>query len=309
MSIDPLVLLSGKCEYSANEAIASIRKKITDSLSAPEVHVIYADNYSAGELHRLASPSLLFSPRLVIVKQVEECNDIFLDEAMSYIQDPFKDTCVVFRHKSGIRGKRLLGELRNIGVEIACPDLTPSRFVSDFFKKEKRNITQAAINLLVESFDDIPELAQFCKQIISDTKGTISAKGTISECEIAFLCWSRPGASVFRVVDAAMNGDEAATVLLLSRLFTEGGSAIPLVAAASARLRLLVKVKYGKKVTAAPWQIALAKKQLAPWTNSSFMSCILALHAADRALKSTAGNPNYLVEHAMRLIARSARLD
>ncbi|MFP3467992.1 DNA polymerase III subunit delta, partial [Leifsonia sp. SIMBA_070] len=74
-----------------------------------EVTDIRADDYAAGTLLSVTSPSLFGEPRLVRVAGIEKCNDAFLNEALAYIEAPQDGATVVLRHTGAtVRGKKLL---------------------------------------------------------------------------------------------------------------------------------------------------------------------------------------------------------
>jgi len=94
-----------------------------------EVTDIRADDYAAGTLLSVTSPSLFGEPRLVRVSGVEKCSDTFLTEAVSYLAHPQDGATVVLRHTgASVRGKKLLDGIRagqGNGIEEAvdhnCP--------------------------------------------------------------------------------------------------------------------------------------------------------------------------------------------
>src|SRR5690349_3265903 len=120
----PIVLVSGPEEVLAERAIAGVRDYLRAEDPALEVSDIRADDYAAGTLLGLTSPSLFGEPRLVRVAGVEKCTDAFLQEAVKYVEHPQEGATVILRHTGAtVRGKKLLDAVRagtGDGIEIPC---------------------------------------------------------------------------------------------------------------------------------------------------------------------------------------------
>src|SRR6478736_1105513 len=76
----PIVLVSGPEEVCAERAIAGVRDYLRAEDPTLEVSDIRADDYAAGTLLAMTSPSLFGEPRLVRVSGVERCSDAFIQE-------------------------------------------------------------------------------------------------------------------------------------------------------------------------------------------------------------------------------------
>ena len=185
----PLVLVSGPEEICAERAIAGIRDYLRAEDPALAVSDIRADDYAPGTLLAMTSPSLFGEPRLVRVSGVERCSDAFLQEAVSYLDQPQDGATVILRHTgASVRGKKLLDALRagkGEGIEIACPAIKRDGDRVDFaageFKAAKKRIQPSALRALVSAFaDDLTELAAACQQLIGDVEGDGHARQTSS---------------------------------------------------------------------------------------------------------------------------------
>src|ERR1700712_3968595 len=119
----PVVLVSGTETVLADRAIRLLRDILKAEDPSLEVHEIDAGSYAPGELITVASPSLFAEPRFLRVDGVEKSTDAFLEEALSYLENPADDTYLVLRHAGGVRGKKLLDAVRagtGGGIEILC---------------------------------------------------------------------------------------------------------------------------------------------------------------------------------------------
>src|SRR5690606_20305879 len=159
----------------AERAIAGIRDYLRAEDPALEVSDVRADDYAAGTLLALASPSLFGEPRLVRVYGVERCTDAFIQEAVAYLEHPQEGATILLRHTgASVRGKKLLDAIRagnGGGIEIPCPavkrDSDRFDFAAGEFKAAQRRIQPQALRALVSAFaDDLTELAAACQQLI-----------------------------------------------------------------------------------------------------------------------------------------------
>ena len=82
----PIVLVSGPEDVCAERAIAGLRDYVRAEDPAVEVTDLRADDYVAGTLLTVTSPSLFGEPRLVRVFGVEKASDSFLTEAVAYLE-------------------------------------------------------------------------------------------------------------------------------------------------------------------------------------------------------------------------------
>src|SRR5690606_5224088 len=91
----PILLVSGPEEVCAERAIAAVRDYLKAEDPSLEVTDLRADDYVAGTLLAVTSPSLFGEPRLVRITGVEKCSDAFLQEALAYIEAPQEGATVV----------------------------------------------------------------------------------------------------------------------------------------------------------------------------------------------------------------------
>ena len=149
----PIVLVSGPEDVCAERAIAGVREYLRAEDPSLEVSDIRADDYTAGALLAVTSPSLFGEPRLVRVAGVEKCSDAFLSEAIAYLAMPQEGATVVLRHTgASVRGKKLLDAIRTGeggGIEIACPAIKRDSDKFDFaageFSTARKRIAPTAL--------------------------------------------------------------------------------------------------------------------------------------------------------------------
>jgi DNA polymerase-3 subunit delta len=312
-----IVLVSGAEDVLAERAITMLRDFLRGEDRALEVNDLEADGYRRGELMTLASPSLFGEPRLIRVTAVEKASDDFLLDALDYIEQPADSTTLVLRHRSGVRGKKLLDALRagtGGAIEIVCAELKRDVEKQDFaaaeFRAAGRKITPAALRALVAAFsDDLRELSSACRQLISD------APGEITEAVVARYYGGRVETNSFAVADAAIAGRHGEALIALRHALDSGADPVPMVAAFAMKVRTMAKVSGvrggGPQVAAslglAPWQVDRARRDLAGWSDEGLTRAIEALAATDAAVKGAERDPVFALERLVGIIAARGR--
>ena len=310
----PVILVTGPEEFLADRAIRQLRDLLRLEDPQLEISDIAADQYGAGELITLASPSLFNEPRLIRVTNVEKSSDEFLVEALDYVQRPVADTYLVLRHSGGVRGKKLLDAVRagvGGGIEVACLELKKDTERSDFataeFTSAGRRVAGGAIRALVLAFsDDLAELAAACQQLLADSAEEIT------EATVERYYSGRIETNAFKVADAAIAGRGGDALALLRHALASGADAVPIVAAFAVKLRTMAKIagspapggQLAQKFGLAPWQVDRARRDLHGWTDAGLGRSIEALAAADEQIKGLARDPVFALERMISVVAR-----
>ncbi len=310
----PIVLVAGPEEVCAERAIAGLRDYLKAEDPSLEVSDIRADDYAAGALLGMASPSLFGEPRLVRVAGVEKCSDAFLTEALAYLENPQEGATIVLRHTgASVRGKKLLEAIRSGiggGVEISVPaikrDSDRFDFAAEEFKAAGKRIAPSALRSLVSAFaDDLTELAAACQQLISDVPGDIGDQ------VVERYYGGRVETTAFAVADTAIAGRYGEALITLRHALASGADPVPLVAAIASKLRTMARVVGTREPSAAlaarlgmkDWQVDRAKRDLVGWTESALATAIQAAARADAEVKGASRDPVFAVERLVTVIA------
>lgn len=313
----PIVLVAGPEEVCAERAIAGVRDYLRAEDPSLEVSDIRADDYEAGQLLAMASPSLFGEPRLVRVSGIEKASDAFLTEALAYLDTPQDGATVVLRHTgASVRGKKLLEAVRagtGGGIEIAVPAIKRDGDRFDFaageFRAARRKIAPAALRALVSAFaDDITELAAACQQLISDVAGDIG------EDVVQRYYGGRVETTAFTVADTAIAGRYGEALIALRHALASGADPVPLVAAIAMKLRTMARVAglrepsktLATKLGMKDWQIDRAKRDLSGWNEATLSMAIQAAARADAEVKGASRDSVFAVERLVTVIATRA---
>lgn len=312
----PIVLVSGPEEVCAERAIAGVRDYLRAEDPTLEVSDIRADDYSAGTLLGVTSPSLFGEPRLVRVSGVEKCSDAFLNEALSYLAAPQDGATVILRHTGGVRGKKLLDAIRGgqgSGVEIACPavkrDSDRFDFAAGEFQAARKRVAPIALRSLVSAFaDDLTELAAACQQLIADVPGDIT------EQIVERYYGGRVETSAFTVADTAIAGRYGEALIALRHALASGSDPVPLVAAVAMKLRTMARVagnrepasQLAARLGMKDWQVDRARRDLVGWNEASLGMAIQAAARADAEVKGGSRDAVFALERMITVIATRA---
>ncbi|MFE1645167.1 DNA polymerase III subunit delta [Microbacterium sp. P01] len=306
--------MSGPEEVLAERATAAIREYLRAEDASLEVTDVRADDYVAGTLLTVTSPSLFGEPRLVRVSGVEKCSDTFLAEAIGYLANPQDGATVVLRHTgSSVRGKKLLDAVRGGqggGIEVPCAavkrDSDRFDFAAGEFKSAGVRIASPALRALVSAFaDDLTELAAACQQLIADVAGDIS------EQVVARYYGGRVETSAFTVADTAIAGRYGDALVALRHALASGADPVPMVAAIASKLRTMARVAGNREPSGAlaarlgmkDWQVDRARRDLSGWTDGTLGLAIQAAARADAEVKGASRDPIFALERLVTVIA------
>lgn len=310
----PIVLVSGPEEVCAERAIAGVRDYLRAEDAALEVSDVRADDYAAGTLLAMTSPSLFGEPRLVRVSGVEKCSDAFLQEAVAYLEHPQEGATVILRHTgASVRGKKLLDALRGGtggGIEIACPaikrDDDKANFAAGEFRAASKRIAPTALRALVSAFSgDVTELASACQQLINDVEGDITDE------IVTKYYGGRVEVSAFVVADTAIAGRYGEALVALRHALDSGADPVPMVAAFAMKLRTMARVagnreparQLAQRLGMQDWQVDRARRDLSGWNERSLGLAIQATARADAEVKGASRDPIFALERMVTVIA------
>lgn len=313
-----LLLVTGPEAFLADRVSSAVRDQLRVLDPNVEVHDVDATDYAYGTLMTLASPSLFGEPRLIRVSSVEKCNDEFLEDALAYVEAPDSDTTLILRHAGGVRGKKLLDQIRagvGGGTEVVCAEIKSDADKHDFtlaeFRRAGRSITPGAVRALVSAFSSSgSELANACAQLMAD------AEGNIDERLVEQYYGGRVETTAFKVADFAVAGRRGDALVALRHALDSGADPVPIVATFASKLRLMAKV-WGERrssnelagvVGAAPWQIDRARRDIqSGWDEPGLRRAIIAVAEADANVKGASRDPVYSVERMIDVVANFGR--
>ncbi|WP_120521405.1 DNA polymerase III subunit delta [Arthrobacter celericrescens] len=310
-----VVLITGPEEYLGIRAMDRVRGLVREAMPDVEVSKLNAGAYEAGALAMTVTPSLFGEGKLLEVEGLEAMNEAFLSDALAYVAKPEDDVVLVLRHSGGTRGKKLLDAIKAAGWPVVdCQPLKKDAdkvaFVVAEFKAGGRRIDGEAVQALVNAVGtSLSELAASCRQLIADAATAVDA------AMVERYYGGRVEATAFKVADAAMAGNAPLALSSLRHALATGVDPVPLVAALAAKLRTLARVagaqgssaQIAKQLGMQPWLVEQAQRDVRRWTPEGLIRSIQVTAEADAQVKGLSRDPVYAVEHAVTVIAASAR--
>jgi DNA polymerase-3 subunit delta len=316
----PLVLVAGPEALLADRAVTSLIRQARGTYPDLEVSTVDASEATEGTLAEAASGSLFADHIVVRVASVDKMTDQFLADALSYVAAPNPDAMVIFVHKGGNRGKKLLDTLRAAGaVEVAVPamkkDTDKEAFAATEFRNAERKADADAIHALVQAVGtDLGELASACAQLAQDTVGRISRD------MVDRYYGGRVETTGFKVADAAIAGDVGQALALARHALDAGMPPLLIVSALASKLRTMAKVGGAARAGKDPvtdlgipkWQADRAEREVRSWDGPRLGRAILAVAQADSEVKGVEGSGDkvarpYAAERAIVAVAAAAR--
>jgi len=310
-----VVLVGGPEDYIGARAMDRIRAQVRAVAPDVEITRLNAGSYTAGSLAMNVSPSLFGEQKLIEVDGLEAMNDAFLADALKYVVQPEPEAFLVLRHGGGVRGKKLLDAIKAAGWPVVdCQPLKKDAekiaFVTAEFRAASRRIDPDAVHALVNAVGaQLAELAAACSQLIADATTGVDA------AMVDKYYGGRVEATGFKVADAAMAGNGPLALSTLRHALATGADPVPIVAALASKLRSLAKVagaqgsssQIAKQLGMQPWLVEQAQREVRRWTPEGLVRSIQVTAEADAQVKGLSRDPVYAVEHAVTVIATSAR--
>jgi DNA polymerase-3 subunit delta len=312
----PVTLVVGDEEFLADRAVGSVVATVRAADSQAEVHDLAGGKVEAGELIRLASPSLFGDRSVVVIRSAQDLPKEVIAEVVNYAAHPSEDTVLVLAHPGGVKGKALVDGVKKAGAEvITVAKLSKPGERLDFIKAEirraGRTIAPAAAQALLDAVgSDLRELAAACDQLAFDTPGK-----AIDEAAVARYYRGRAEVSGFTIADLAIEGRLGEALEQLRWALATGVAPVLIVSALAGGLRSLAKVggaprnlrgaQLASHVGMPPWKIDRVRRQLGGWGPEGISAAVQAVALADEQVKGGGADPAYALERAVHVIVAS----
>jgi DNA polymerase-3 subunit delta len=272
----------------------------------------------ATQLYELLSPSLFGGRRVIVIRAAQDLRVAALDVLTSLLATPDPEITVVLHHAGGAKGKAVLELARKAGAhQVMCAKFTRAEERLDFVRGEIRRagatITpDAAANLLDAVGSDLRELASVSAQLAADSGGRIDAD------TVAAYHHGRAEVSGFAVADLAVVGESAKALEALRWALSVGVPQVVIADALADGVRSIAKVtaagrgnpnELAPRLGMAPWKVRRAQSQARGWQEAGLRRALATVATLNADVKGAAADPDYALEHAVRLLSvdRSTR--
>lgn len=305
-----LILLKGAEDYVATRALDRVRTALKAQHPDLEYTRLDAAEATRGELTTLSSPSLFGEPRLIVVEDLAQMNEVFLEDALRFLEEPAdSEVTLVFRHSGGNRGKKLTDALSARGVVVDCSTVKSDNDKLDFVRKEfraaQRTIHPEAARALVSAAGStLSDLGSACQQLMRDVPEDITAE------HVDKYFGGRVEASAFKVADATFAGRGESALRLYRHAISTGVSPVAVTAALAMKARQVAALvdhrgaqgELAQTLKMAPWQLKQAAETARRWTPREAADAVEAVAQADAEVKGVSRTPEYAVEKAIARI-------
>ncbi len=292
----PVTLLVGPETLLAERAIAAVIAAARAADDEADVSEVAGADLTAAALAEHVSPSLFATRRVLVVRGVQDVADPTAQALTEYAALPVVDVHVVLVHPGGPKGKRLLDDLRSVGVrEVGCERVTRPDDQVDFVRSEIAagggRIDESAARRLVEAVGgDLRGLASAAAQLAADAEG-----GVVDAAVVATYFEGRAEVKGWVVADRAVEGRTVDALEQLRWALETGTDPVLVTAALATAVRSLARLAgaprgvrdadLARDLGVPPWKVRILRGQLRGWTPAGLVRAIRAVAAADLRVK------------------------
>ncbi len=257
---------------------------------------------SAGEYANALSPSLFGELTVLVVNGIDAATDELADQISKSIDQVPDHLRIIFTHPGGVKGKRLLDQIRKAGaIEANCAELKgkdlEAAIVAEFKKLERKVTADAVTQLQTAVGTGLGELLSAVSQLCSDVDAQVidathvqvyySGVSDVMGWTLSDAMWNAQPLEVLEQLRWSLQGDSASTVPAISAI-SNGLRALVKFAGAPAGLS---ENELAGHVGVPPWKLRLLRNQKNKWTPEQLATAARLLAQADRASKGTSYDP------------------
>lgn len=306
-SFGSTLLITGTESMIAERAMEQRRQAALKEVPDAEVHKLDATELETTPLSEVVGGSLFASHIVAIIDDVGSCPQDVVDQLVEVARQPGDETCLILIHHGGNKGKRLIDQLKKLGIErVEAKPIKPWeawKFVTDEAKRARLRISREAAEALVESVgSDLRALAGAVAQLATDTDSN-----EIDEPLIRRYFAGRAEVSGFNVADAMMAGNATHALEQLRWALDTGVAPVLITSAVANNLRGMGKFldaqgsrlsqgDLASRMGVPPFKIRTFNQNSRHWTSASVASSLQLVAEADGKVKGAATNADYALE-------------
>jgi DNA polymerase-3 subunit delta len=298
----PVTLILGPEALLAERAVAAVVKAARALDAEADVSEVAGGDLTGAGLIEHTSPSLFSTRRVLVVNGVQDVPDATADALIAHAKEPPEDVHLVLVHPGGVKGKRLLADLRKAGVrEVKCDRVTRADDQVEFVAAEVAaggsRIEPNAARALVEAVGgDLRGLASAAAQLAADANG-----GTVNANVVATYFEGRAEVKGWVVADRAVEGRTSDALEQLRWALETGTDPVLITSALATALRALARLSglpsgardadVASDLGVPSWKVRILRGQLRRWTPDGLATAIQAVARADLAVKGESNDP------------------
>lgn len=281
-----------------------------------DLNTVAASTLDAGILSELVGGSLFSTASIVVLEDVSALDQGLFDLVAQTAINPPENLALVLVHPGGVKGKRLVDQLKKGKVPMADASAIKPWKLPDFVKAEAKRIkvslAPAAADALVEAVGhDARALAGALEQLAADL-----TDGQITVADITRYFAGRVEISGFSVADDVMAGRTGQALLKLRWALDTGVAPVLLTAAIANSLRGLGKyhdlrstripeADLARQIGVPPFKIKQLAQQSRQWSPGAIAAGVRAVAVADAAVKGAAHDPGFALEQLVAKLSEA----
>lgn len=291
----PVTLVIGSEAFLRERAVADILAAARRADADADVSWLSAPQTDPGQLLETLSPSLFAASRIAVVSELDHAADDLGGAALDLASGPPEGALLVLVHPGGVKGKRLVDDLRRRGVaEIRCDPLKRADDVLDFVVAEARShrgtIDQDAARRLVDVLGtDLRALASMTEQLVADAAGPVDVH------LVNLYVDGRADVKGWTIADLTVTGQADKALTELRWALAGGTDAVLVVGALAGSLRTLIRLSamprgyrdndVARDLKVPSWKVRLLRGQLRGWSVAGLEHALRAVGHGDLAIK------------------------
>lgn len=309
-------LVHGSESLLAERATAAILARARAERPDVQVNELDASSASPADFLEATGGSLFASHSVVVIHDLGSADDGLGARLVEFAATPSETVCVVAEHTGGTKGRGLLTRLRKAGVARIAAEPLKAWELTDFVAGEAReqgmSIDGRAAQGLVEAVGkDLRALTGAVGQLASDWRGE---RLTVDVVNRYFA--GRVDVTGYAVSADALAGRPGQALEKLRWALSCGVHPAAVTAAFAADLRALGLYlgAQGERLRdnqmaeicgVGPWKVKTLRAQARGWQPGGVARALVAVAAADAAVKGAATDPHFALEQLLLAVDRA----
>ncbi|MGA4669638.1 DNA polymerase III subunit delta [Propionibacteriaceae bacterium Y1923] len=301
-------------ERAVQTFVAAARRAEPDA----DVHRVDAATLDAGSFSELVGGSLFSSASIVVLEDISGLDQGLFDLVAETAAHPSDDLALVLVHSGGVKGKRLVDQLKKAKVAFADASAIKPWKLPDFVKAEAKrariDLAPGAADALVEAVGhDARALASAVEQLAGDV-----TDDQVGVADITRYFAGRAEVSSFSVADDIMFGRTGDALLKLRWALDTGVAPVLLTSAIAGSLRGLGKYHdlrstrmsegdLARQIGVPPFKVKQLAQQSRQWSPAAIAAGVRAVAVADAAVKGAAHDPEFALEQLVSRLDAARR--
>lgn len=311
------LLISGPEDLLAERAVEARIALAHHEHPDAELHRVQALGLEGNSFAELAGCSLFATSTVLIVNDLAELSPDLFDVVLATAIEPAPDLALILVHNGGMKGNRLLDQLKKAGIETqrAATVKTwelPAFVLAEAGRQHLALTEKAGAALVAAVGSNLRALAAALTQLASDSDGEIT------EALIAKYFGGRAETTSFAVCDALLEGDTNKALETLRWALDTGVQHVLITSALAANLRSLGKFydlrssrmqnsEMARAVGVPAFKVKDLYRRAQRFTPHGVGVALRSVAEADAAIKGAESDPGFALERMVLAVDAALR--